>query len=538
MTEHVRRYEVGGLIAQGGMAEVVAARAVSEAGVAKRVALKRIRTDRCADPAFVARFFDEARLAMQLSHANIVQVFDFGRTEEGEFFLAMEFVEGVDLHRLRQCAGHQRLPPSEALHIVAQTLRGLDYAHRRTDDAGQSLGIVHLDVKPANVLISFEGEVKLADFGVARSRDARPAAPGIAGTISFMSPEQARGERVDVRSDVFSSGVLLYALLTGACPFGEADDAHTLERVRVGTLALPGSSLLDPLLSGALDPSPQRRFPTAGAFADAVEELLYAQAWRGGGPALADRIRAAFPAERDRLTSLFAPAAIGGGLAVARPSDESGGSVLSRITEPLALARQTQVANLPAPRARGRYAWGAAIGALAVGLALGAGYLTFWRRPPEPGAPALAAERVVPPLRALPHGAAASNLPWAPGTPDVPGPLPPPEPPAAPSPGAEPAVSGAETPGAEGTVPALPPPPRSRALAMGTLTVNANPWGTVSINGHSAGPTPLLRHPLRAGPATISIENPKLGRREFQVRVQPNRDLSLIVDFRSADEPR
>src|SRR5580765_7499699 len=155
------------------MAEIVAASAVSEPGVSKRVALKRIRTDASADPAFVARFFDEVRLAMQLSHANIVQVFDFGRTEDSEFFLAMEFVEGVDAQRLRHVPGCERLPPAEALFVVAELLHGLDYAHRRAGPDGRPLGIVHLDVKPANVLLSFEGEVKLTDFGVARSLDAR-----------------------------------------------------------------------------------------------------------------------------------------------------------------------------------------------------------------------------------------------------------------------------------------------------------------------------------------------------------------------------
>ena len=201
------------------MAEIVAASAMTEAGVSKRVALKRIRTASSADPQFVARFFDEVRLAMQLSHANVVQVFDFGRTEADEFFLAMEFVEGVDLQRLRRVAG-QRTPAARRKRCTssAQMLRGLDYAHRRTDSDDRPLGIVHLDVKPANVLLSFEGEVKLTDFGVARSRDARRPTVGISGTIPFMSPEQTRGEAIDLRSDVFSAGVLLYTLLAGDLP--------------------------------------------------------------------------------------------------------------------------------------------------------------------------------------------------------------------------------------------------------------------------------------------------------------------------------
>ena len=320
MTQLVRRYDIGGLIAEGGMAEIVAASAMTEAGVSKRVALKRIRTASSGDPQFVARFFDEVRLAMQLSHANVVQVFDFGRTEADEFFLAMEFVEGVDLQRLRRAPGGERLPPGEALHVVGQMLRGLDYAHRRTDSDDRPLGIVHLDVKPANILLSFEGEVKLADFGVARSRDARRPTVGISGTIPFMSPEQTRGEAINLRSDVFSAGVLLYTLLAGTCPFGEADDAATLGEIqlcRYPPLAgVDQSACFEPLLRRALAARAADRFPSAGAFADAIDELMFAQGWRGAAGALRDRLRAAFPHERERLNALFEPGKRREGLAV------------------------------------------------------------------------------------------------------------------------------------------------------------------------------------------------------------------------------
>ena len=357
MTQLVRRYDIGGLIAEGGMAEIVAASAMTEAGVSKRVALKRIRTASSGDPQFVARFFDEVRLAMQLSHANVVQVFDFGRTEADEFFLAMEFVEGVDLQRLRRVGGHERLPPGEALHVVGQMLRGLDYAHRRTDSDDRPLGIVHLDVKPANVLLSFEGEVKLADFGVARSRDARRPTVGISGTIPFMSPEQTRGEAIDLRSDVFSAGVLLYTLLAGTCPFGEADDAETLGEIQLCRYRpLPGveqSERFEPLLRRALAASPGDRFPSAGAFADAIDELMFAQGWRGGAGALRDRLRAAFPHERERLNALFEPGKRREGLAVTPAASPREGTVLSRVLAAPAAAAPTRrtVIAAHAPRA-------------------------------------------------------------------------------------------------------------------------------------------------------------------------------------------
>ncbi len=387
MTQLVRRYDIGGLIAEGGMAEIVAASAMTEAGVSKRVALKRIRTGSSGDPQFVARFFDEVRLAMQLSHANVVQVFDFGRTETHEFFLAMEFVEGVDLQRLRGVANSDRLPPAEALFVVAQMLRGLDYAHRRTDPDNRPLGIVHLDVKPANVLVSFEGEVKLTDFGVARSRDARRPTEGISGTIPFMSPEQTRGESLDLRSDVFSAGVVLYTLLAGECPFGEEDTGQTLYEIQCCRYRPPAGlerpELFEPLLRRALTARPEDRFPSAGAFADAIDELMFAQGWRGGAAALRDRLRAAFPDERARLNALFDPGRRREGLAVTHASPREG-TMLSRVVAaatPEAPRRQTVVAT-DLPRPRGRAA--RTLTTLGITAALAAGALFLLRPRPTP----------------------------------------------------------------------------------------------------------------------------------------------------------
>ncbi|MGC4122647.1 MAG: serine/threonine-protein kinase [Myxococcales bacterium] len=513
---------MGGRIAQGGMAEILAACAVSQPGVSKRLALKRIRTDRSADPAFVARFFDEARLAMQLSHANIVQVFDFGRLEkglgDGEFFLAMEFVEGVDLQRLRRMDRHRTLPPAEALYVVSQVLRGLDYAHRRTDAAGQPLNIVHLDVKPANVLLSFEGEVKLTDFGVARSRDAQRPQVGISGTVPFMSPEQARGQKLDVRSDVFSAGLLLFALVAGASPWGEEDDEATLLRVRSGRADLKGLPLseLREILTRALAPSPDDRFPTAGAFADALEELVFAQGWRGGAAALRDRLGEAFPGERVRLNSLFAPSARQSGLQVASEGTVEG-TLLSRIPEeelaPLMPKRQTVVA-VEEPR-RNRAIW---VVLPTVALLGALGLSGVYRVSPANSA-GLAPDAASPP----PASAAAEPDAAAREAPDA-------------------SDTAAPLPGPDGGTPVPAARPlavhRPEKAAMGTLSVNASPWGTVTVNGKPAGTTPLLKFPVRAGQTAVVIENPKLGRRQISVKVLPNQDTPLIVDLKSGEQAK
>jgi len=507
VTQLVRRYDIGGLIAEGGMAEIVAASAMTEAGVSKRVALKRIRTASSSDPQFVARFFDEVRLVMQLSHANIVQVFDFGRTEDNAFFLAMEFVEGVDVQRLRRLPDGGRLPPTEALHLVAQMLRGLDYAHRRTDSDDRPLGIVHLDVKPANVLVSFEGEVKLTDFGVARSRDVRRPTVGISGTIPFMSPEQTRGEPVDLRSDVFSAGVLLYTLLAGACPFGEEDTGDTLAEIQRclyrPPAAVEGHERFEPLLKRALALNPNDRFASAGAFADAIDELMFAQGWRGGAGALRDRLRAAFPRERERLNALFEPAKQREGLTVTRAASPREGTVLSRVVAAAPAAdaprRQTLVAAPPPIRHRGGRI--AAIGAAAIAVAAGIALLRP-RAVPLPPSPPLAAFTPTP----TPTNTNTSTNTSAATESDAP---------------ARPVV-----------------PPAARPISMGSLSVNASPWATVHINGKLAGTTPILRFPVRAGRASVTIENPKLGRKQVDVKIEPKKDTPLIVDLRAAGDPR
>ena len=505
MTQLVRRYDIGGLIAEGGMAEIVAASAVTEAGVSKRVALKRIRTGSSSDPQFVARFFDEVRLAMQLSHANVVQVFDFGRTEGNEFFLAMEFVEGVDVQRLRRLPDGARLPPPEALHLVAQMLRGLDYAHRRTDSDNRPLGIVHLDVKPANVLVSFEGEVKLTDFGVARSRDARRPTEGISGTIPFMSPEQTRGEAVDLRSDVFSAGVLLYTLLAGECPFGEDDTGETLSAIQLCAYRPPTglelAHVFEPLLRRALAARPDDRFPSAGAFADAIDELMFAQGWRGGVGALRDRLRAAFPHERDRLNALFEPSTRREGLTVTRAASAREGTVLSRVVAASHAAepprRRTVVAVAPSPR---RFAVPALLG-LGVAMVIGAGAL-IWTRPKR--APTPPVTSTVTPTATLTPTPTNTNT----NTNTIPS-------------------ASTQTSASASTSTSA-----STSAKMGSISVNASPWATVHVNGKLAGTTPILRFPVRAGRASVTIENPKLGRKQVEVKIEPKKDTPLIVDLR------
>lgn len=214
-------YRILELIATGGMAAVYRARHPDTHD--KDLALKVIHAEVAADPILRSMFLTEARVALALSHANVVQTFDVVRHEDG-VLLAMEHVAGLDvarlLHTYRDVHG-EHLPLRHTVHIVADALLGLDYAHRSRGSDGEPLGLVHRDISPGNILVSRSGEVKVADFGVAAStiRQHQSVDGVIKGKLAYMSPEQVRGERLDLRTDIYAMGVVLYELLTSQRPF-------------------------------------------------------------------------------------------------------------------------------------------------------------------------------------------------------------------------------------------------------------------------------------------------------------------------------
>ena len=236
------RYRLTRLIGEGGMAEVYQAAVRVAEGLEKKVVVKKIRKELVDQHEFTRMFVEEAKIALSLNHANIVQVFDFGQ-ERGDFYLAMELVEGADLMRLMHAVrqAEHRVPPVIAAYIGHQVAAGLAYAHRKADDYGRLLGLVHRDVSPHNVMVSFEGQVKILDFGIARTRArtleqieaaARSFEETIKGKIAYMSPEQARGRPLDQRSDVYSLGVCLHELITGQLLFRQQDRLKALHQVR------------------------------------------------------------------------------------------------------------------------------------------------------------------------------------------------------------------------------------------------------------------------------------------------------------------
>jgi eukaryotic-like serine/threonine-protein kinase len=233
------KYSLIRKIGTGGMAEVYLARTQVAQGLAKTLVIKTILPGYGRSRHFVSMFIDEAKIALGLNHPNIAQVFDFGAVGD-IYYLAMEQVEGLDLLALLQDAAKvkRRLPYGISAYIAQQIAKGLDYAHRKADDYGQPLGIVHRDISPQNVLLSWDGAVKIVDFGIARARHVHEEDGVIKGKFAYMSPEQARGEPVDCRSDVFALGIVLYEMVCARPLFhGKGKDA--LEMVKAGHIPRP-----------------------------------------------------------------------------------------------------------------------------------------------------------------------------------------------------------------------------------------------------------------------------------------------------------
>jgi eukaryotic-like serine/threonine-protein kinase len=280
------RYELVSWLGRGGMAETWRAQLVGDAGVTKPVLIKKVLPEYADDEAFISMFISEARISATLSHGNIAQVFDFGRVD-GEYFLAMEFVDGQPLDKLLKRAakrGMPALPIPIAVAIVMEMCRGLHYAHTRTDSSGAPLGIVHRDISPDNVLIGYEGQVKIVDFGIAKAqliRDVKTEPGVVKGKYLYFSPEQARGEDVDARTDVWATGVVLHELLCGRLPL-EGPPQAVMLRVATGDLPAPREARpglppeLDDILREALHPDESERFASSHAFGEALGRFLHA----------------------------------------------------------------------------------------------------------------------------------------------------------------------------------------------------------------------------------------------------------------------
>ncbi len=292
-------------IALGGMAELYRAKITGVQGFEKLIAVKKILPHLADEQDLVSSLIDEAKLAALLNHQNIVQIYDFGSIE-GTYFIAMEYLFGKDLRALTNKSKQKDLPLGldYALYIVSRICAGLDYAHKLKDFQGKPLNIIHRDISPQNILITYEGDVKIVDFGIAKAatQSTHTQAGMIKGKFAYMSPEQADGRPIDHRSDIFATGILLYELVTGKKMF-EGDTLQILARVREADFEPPEkvvdglSEYLTDILNRALAKDPENRYQSCGEMLADLDECLYNLSLRPSSRGLSQCMKELFAEE-------------------------------------------------------------------------------------------------------------------------------------------------------------------------------------------------------------------------------------------------
>jgi serine/threonine protein kinase len=323
------KYQLMERLGRGGMAEVWKARITGPAGFSRTLVIKRILPHLVEDEHFVQMFVAEARLSARLNHTNIVQVFELGDVE-GEFYLAMEYVHGRDLVNTVRAQLLRGMPmPGMAAFAVREVCRALAYAHGLTDDQGQPLRLIHRDVSPSNVMISFDGAVKLLDFGIAKAladaNENKTVTGTLKGKFGYMSPEQVEGKDIDHRADLFAAGVVLHEVLTGKRLFKGGSDLQTIAMVRDAKVEPPSASNpsvppeLDAICLKALARDPDDRWRGCDEMAAALDEVVHQLKW--GAERMASTLRELFPDEPTSTTGVaVAPALTMSDLRRAGPS--------------------------------------------------------------------------------------------------------------------------------------------------------------------------------------------------------------------------
>ena len=308
MTERERlgKYELVQHLATGGMGSVFLARIPGLAGFARHVVLKTLRGAASEDEGYVHMFLDEARLVAMLHHQHVAQVYEVGRADDGSYYLAMEYVHGETVSRVIDEAREREidLPLDFAFTVLCAAAAGLHHAHERRASDGTPLGIVHRDVSPSNLLIGYDGGVKLIDFGIAKAakRDTKTASGFIKGKSGYMAPEQARGYAVDRRSDVFALGVLAYELTTLTRAFSAETPFETIEQIVHGEVVPPSKIVpgywpaLESTILTALELDPDDRFESADEMRRVLEEIARAKGLQLGERAVIDVLTMLFGA--------------------------------------------------------------------------------------------------------------------------------------------------------------------------------------------------------------------------------------------------
>ena len=499
------RYELLEQIAAGGMGAVFRAEMTGEHGFRKAVAVKRILAELAGQPELVNRFVAEANLAVSLSHANIVQVFNLGRMND-ELFLVMELVDGADFGKLLSLARQRfgSVPLPIAIYVLGETLKGLAYAHERRTGDGRPSGIVHCDISPSNLLLSYAGEVKIADFGIAQAlehvrarRDGR-----VMGKKRYMAPERLRGEPVDARIDLFALAVVIREAL--GIDFAAAPeliallDATTAELPNLRPQSAASMLTLVEKIARTIDPITA---PQVGAW---VRELLPARVTATSAP-FDGAIRQLLRIGARTLQSSES----------AQPSARTLTFVAAKTDD--SFSRWELESSRPGPRRRSLRWIGFGVVGLAA-IAVGVGSARTHRTPASIAGPSIAGPPIAGPSIAPRASTVAPAIAPAPSD-------------QAPVPTIASDQTGARvrSPRATGalrsaTSTARPPP-------TGFLNIYAEPWAKVSIDGAPIGTTPLSRWPLRTGPHRVHLENPSTRAIDRVVHIESGETQLLDVDL-------
>jgi tRNA A-37 threonylcarbamoyl transferase component Bud32 len=477
------KYELLSRIAAGGMAEIFLARAASIKGFEKYLVIKRILPHKTRDQNFVTMFLDEARVAATLDHPNIVQIYDVGAID-GEYFIAMEYLIGEDLLELVRAGikgGFGKPPLEVVLTVLGGALAGLHYAHDRRNFDGQPLNIVHRDVTPGNIVITYDGAVKLVDFGIAKAatrdvnQDTRSGA--LKGKIQYMSPEQCKGENLDRRADLFAVGIILYELTTGKRLYHEKSDFETLKKIVEGPVPDPALVVPDyppalrEVVMKALAKSPDARYATARELQLDLDAFARGERLVTGQVALSQYCEKVFA---EKLNAWRAAEAAGKSLADRVAAGQGDGGYVGE--------RHSSTGGVPYATASRRHQMKrlAQIGTLVV-LAAG-GAAVVWKvaskTPPPPPVVVVNPPPVTPPPVVV-----VTPQPVTP-------------PPVTPPPVTPPPIDNHHKHSSSTE-------PRGKA----SVTIAADPWCEVLIDGKPFGQTPLVDVSVTSGSHTLTFLN-------------------------------
>jgi eukaryotic-like serine/threonine-protein kinase len=510
MLERLGPYEIVTHLADGGMSQIFLAFRRGEGGFQKLVVLKRILPDASRDEGFVGRLLEEGRMLAGFSHPNIVQVFDLCR-EGDEYFLVMEFISGVTLLELLKASveAGERLPVDFTLSVGRSVALALHHAHTIVDPSGIPTPVIHRDVAPKNIMITFGGDAKVIDFGIAKSQAHKTGGGVLIGTPAYMAPEQIALKRVDARSDVFGLGVTLHECLTGRRLFSADTAEEQIEAVISRPIEPP--SALNPAVTSAVDQAilravarpPEQRFSSARELGRALEAATDGPPW---GPERIAAVVARFFPDREEGLRRFL-----------RRVEE--GAVDRRH----GLATPNEVVPFDAGRGRRRLRAALAVtvaGAALVTLSVVSG---VWR---SPSAPALASAAM--PTVGLEGSSgvapAASPTPPPSGASDRPAPA---VAPRVPEGTDVPARPSRKAPG-RGAKQA-----RARGEATATLSVKVRPWARIFVDGRLQGETPLDPFRVSAGHHTVLLVNDELNAKksiDLELRANELRELKVLFD--------